>query len=444
MKTETVIREALPEDFEWVVNLMQEALEPFYGGDHKAHATRIFNAHIAGGRDKIGFFSFEQKMFIAEIDGAKVGMIHLVGKRQRTYKISPLIVAPEFQVRYHLGSQLLEYAEAYAREHKARQLYCTVAEKNVVALQFFLHKGFIKAGNSDSHYKYGVTEAMLYKPLCSAKEDSSLDRINVSVVPFKDKYGEQVSELLLRELPKSFKGISKHWITSMYRGYNRRRTGDINAKYKLIYVALDGQGKVIGVAAATPKKGSPIKIMPFFATNKAAFNAMLIDLPYQLAEHGHKLYIHLNPTADEVISLQRLGWKLDAVMPSAYRPDVITQQWSLNVGEKTMRNMRVKTRFFNLIKSGVKDLEVRVGYDSINRIKQGEQIAFATNGNSLVVKVVEVRRYTTFKEMLNKESYKRIVPDSESSEDALTLLKSIYGPDKEKLGVVVLELSLVK
>lgn len=94
--------------------------------------------------------------------------------------------------------------------------------------------------------------------------------------------------------------------------------------------------------------------------------------------------------------------------------------------------------------SGAKDLEVCVGYETINKIKQGEEITFSTNGNSLVVKVVAVRRYKTFEEMLAVESYKRIAPDSASSIQVLNLLKRIYDPDKEKLGVVVLELSLVK
>lgn len=151
-----LIREAREGDFAWVENLMQNALETYYGGDHRTHAKRIFDTHISGGIDRLGFFSFEQRMFIAEVDGERAGMIHVVGKRQSTYKISPLIVAPEFQGSHGLGSRLLSYAESYARGQQARQLYCTVAEQNVVALQFFLRKGFIRAGSSDSHYKLAL------------------------------------------------------------------------------------------------------------------------------------------------------------------------------------------------------------------------------------------------------------------------------------------------
>jgi len=437
-----LIREAREDDFVWVENLMQNALETYYGGDHRTHAKRIFDTHISGGIDRLGFFSFEQRMFIVEVDGERAGMIHVVGKRQSTYKISPLIVAPEFQGSHGLGSRLLSYAESYARGQQARQLYCTVAEQNVVALQFFLRKGFIRAGSSDSHYKTGVTETMLYKPLYGASKIMSLDQLHVSVLTLdegNEEMKEQVGRILLENLQDSFEGITDDWVRGLFDGYSRRSTLDINTKYKLIYVATDSTGRVIGVAGATPKKGSPIKVMPFIATNPVAFEALLIDIPHQLVPYGHKLYIHINPTADEVISLQRLGWKLDAAMPAGYHPNVVTQQWSLNIGETTMRTMRIKRRFYDLIQSGKKTLEVRVGYDSINRIQVGERIRLVTHTGSFEVKVSDIRRYQTFKEMMDVEPWERIAPDSRSRDEVLALFKQIYPADKEKLGVVVLE-----
>lgn len=438
-----VIREAAENDYEWVAELMHKALEPYYGGDHRTHARRIFDAHVAGGYDRVGFFSFEQKMFVVEVNDVRAGMVHVVGKRQSTYKISPLIVVSEFQGRFGLGSCLLEYAEKYATERNARQLYCTVAEKNVAAMQFFVRKGFIKAGSSDSHYKSGITETMLYKPLYDVSLTTSLDQINVSVVPFdetRDDLRQQVAALLLEKLPSSFEGISDDWVAALFAGYARRHTTDINSKYKLIFVAIDGSGSVIGVVGATPKKGSPIKMMPLITTNLVAFEALLIDVPYQLVPYGHKLYIHINPTSDEVVALQRLGWRLNAAMPSAYHHGIVTQQWSLDIGETTMRTIRVKKRFFDFIRSGKKKLEVRVGYDSINRIQVGEQVRMETHESNFRVRVSAIRRYETFEKMLEKEPYQQIVPDSTSQAEVLFLLKKIYPPEKERLGVIVLEL----
>lgn len=442
--TRILSRDARVDDAEWVAELMHNALEPYYGGNHRAHARRIFDAHIAGGNDHIGFFSFEQRMSILEVNGVRAGMIHLVGKRQSTYKISPLILAPEYQNKGGLGTRLLDHAERYARKNQARQLYCTVAEKNAPAMQFFLRKGFIRAGSSDSHYKSGVTETMLYKPLYDTSLITLLDQLYVSVLPLDETDTEvktEVRRLLLETLSDSFEGITPEWVSALFDGYARRSSADINAKYKLIFVAFDSTGQVIGVAGATPKKGSPIKIMPFIATSNIAFEALLIDIPHQLVPYGHKLYIHINPTADEVVSLQRLGWKLDAVLPNAYRQNIVTQQWSLNIGETLMRTMRIKQRFFDLIMSEKKTLEVRVGYDSIKRIKAGERVNLQTHTSKLAVKITAVRKYDSFEAMLENEPFERIAPDVSSKKDLLGLLERIYPPHKEALGVIVLEIA---
>lgn len=114
-------------------------------------------------------------MFILTVNGVRAGMIHLVGKRQETYKISPLILAQQYRGKAGLGSRLLSFAEDYAVRNGARQIYCTVAEENTSALQFFLRKGYLPAGRSASHYKEGITEVMLYSfgPRESTMRDST-------------------------------------------------------------------------------------------------------------------------------------------------------------------------------------------------------------------------------------------------------------------------------
>ncbi|MEA3272824.1 MAG: ASCH domain-containing protein [Patescibacteria group bacterium] len=183
--------------------------------------------------------------------------------------------------------------------------------------------------------------------------------------------------------------------------------------------------------------------MPLIAVNMTAFEALLIDIPYQLAQYGHKLYLHINPSVKEVISLQRLGWNLNAAMPSAYRPNIITQQWSIDLNQKTMRTMRVKKRFFDFVVSGKKTLEVRVGYDTINRIQVGERIRLITHTENCIIQVRAIRHYDDFETALQCERYNYIVPDALSLEEVMLLLKNIYPPRKEKLGVVVLDFALI-
>lgn len=435
-----VIREAVKEDFQFVSDIMNAALEPYYDGDHRAHASRIFWTHIGGGNDQVGHFSAEQRMFILEEDGIRLGMINIVGKRQGTWKISPLIIAAEWQGKSGCGSEMLAFAEQYVRSRGARQMYCTVAEQNRSALSFFRRKGYVTAGRSVSHYKLNVTEAMLYKLFYSEEEKEQGDRINISVVPFEEQYRESVTKLILEStLPRYFHGVDQRWVDALFRGYERRDTSEVNQKYKLIFIALDRNGTVLGVAGATPKKGQPIKIMPCVASNSQAFAALITDLPQHLKTYGRKLYVHLVPDVRETIVLQRMGWSLDAMMPGAYHEDHSTQQWGNNLEDHHMRTMRVKNRFFGDIMARRKSLEVRVGYENIRNIRAGEEIQLVTSTAAGVIRVREVRNYSGFEAMLDAEKADNIVPGMNKPQ-VLALLCNIYPPEKERLGVVVLDI----
>ncbi|OGH91380.1 MAG: hypothetical protein A2534_03845 [Candidatus Magasanikbacteria bacterium RIFOXYD2_FULL_39_9] len=438
------IREARQNDFQFVSDIMDAALAPYYDGDHRAHASRIFWTHISGGKDSVGHFSEEQKMFIIEEGNTRIGIINVVGKRQGTWKISPLIIANDFQGKAGCGSELLAFAERYIRERGARQAYCTVAEQNRSALAFFYRKGYVYAGRSVSHYKPGVTEIMLYKLFYSNEDEERIDRASISVVPFEERYREGVYRVILNsDLPKYFRGVDRSWVDALFTGYERRDTGEVNQKYKLIYVAVDRAGEVLGVAGVTPKKGQPIKIMPCAASNPQAFAALIADLPQHLRQFGRKLYTHIVPSVEETVVLQRMGWSLDAMMPGAYHENYCTQQWGNNMEDNTMRTLRVKNRFFNEIMSRRKTLEVRVAYANIKSIRVGENIQLLTGANSGIVRVRAVRTYTTFELMLSAEDSSKVLPGMDKPE-ALSLLRGIYPADKERLGVVVLDIEPVR
>lgn len=437
-----IIRPAGEDDYEWVADLMERALSPFYGGDHRAHAQRIFDTHIQGGADYVGHFSAGQYMFIAELEGNPIGIIHVVEKKQETVKISPLIVDPGYRGKLGIGSMLLEHAEQFARNLGARQLYCTVASPNQKALRFFLRKGFRITGTAKDHYKQGVDEHMLYKQLV---EDTSMDSPNISVVPFNKELHEQgVRELILNKMTGDFIGVDDDWVDALFAGYARRESSDVNAKYKIIFVA-ESHGTVVGVAGATPKKGDPIKLMPLLAEDESGFEALIIDLQGLLADYGQKLYVHLVPEAWQIACLQRHGWTLEGVFPGGYAPNSVVQQWGLNLNKEgvTVRTMRIKRPYYNAIMARQKTLEVRVGYDSIKRYKTGELLKLETSQVSNVVRIKSVRVYKSFSEMISTEPWRQIVPDAQNEASALRRLREIYPSHKEALGVYVFEIELL-
>jgi len=261
------------------------------------------------------------------------------------------------------------------------------------------------------------------------------------VLPLEDRYEPEVRELLLRELPKHFSGIDDAWVDALFKGYTRRNDRDVNKKYKLIFVAVDRSDKVLGIAGATPKKGEPIKLMPLIASTEPAFAALITDLPHHLRPYGRKVYAHVAAGPHETITLQKHGWHLDAALPAAYHEKYVTQQWSIDIDtEDFMRTIRVKQRFLDYIKAGTKPLEVRVGYDFIKTIEIGERIRFAARDDEQVVVIQDIRTYKSFKDMASVEDLSLVVP-GKSSEEVMKVLREIYPPSRERLGVYVLQVA---
>jgi ASC-1-like (ASCH) protein/ribosomal protein S18 acetylase RimI-like enzyme len=434
------VREVWLDDLPVIAEMMHYALDPYYGGDHRAHAKRIVEtAASKDNKDKNGHFSAEQLMYVAVEDDKIIGILNFVSKYQGTVKISPLIVREEARGK-GVSRLLLQKLNEYSKRYRIRQIYCTVSTKNTIALSFFLAQGYVRAGTASRHYRPDIDEVMLYKIV---EHDGVFPaELTISVCPLEKQDEQQVRCLVIRRLSPYFNGIDDRWVTALFEGYARKDRRDPNDKYKLIWVAKSPDGIVLGVAAATPKKGEPVKLMPLVAENIQAFSALVAELPGHLREYGHKLYTHTVPTSVEVETLQYHGWRIEAMMPEAYKRGVVTQQWGLVKENTVMRMMRVKRQYFNAILAGTKPLEVRVGYGNIKSIRKGEHIRLECGRNHDIVEVDDVRIYPTFTEMLKYEKAEHIVPDD--PESALNILRGIYPKEKEDLGVYVLQLKVIK
>lgn len=433
------IRSVKQSDLPVIAEMMHSALEPFYGGDHRAHAKRIVEIASHGTKDRKGHFSVAQLMYVAEEDGQIIGILNFVVKHQGTLKISPLIVREDARGK-GVSRLLLQKVDSYAKKYRVRQIYCTVSAKNKLALDYFLAHGFVCAGMASGHYRAGVDEVMLYKIV--EHDGVFLEERIISVLPLTEEDKKQVRHLVISRLSPYFEGVDDAWVESLFAGYERKDTRDPNEKYKLIWVAKSPDGTVLGVVGATPKKGEPVKLMPLVAESIQAFSALVAELPSFLREYGHKLYTHIVPVGIEVETLQHHGWQVEAMMPDAYKRGVVTQQWGLLLEEKVMKTMRVKRQYFNAIMAGTKPLEVRIGYDSIKKIQRGDHIRLECERLAGTVQVTDVRVYKTFAEMLAKENAGHVVPDDPVG--ALNVLQRIYPREKEQLGVYVLELKVVK
>jgi len=432
------IRKVKIGDLSVVAEMMYNALEPFYGGDHRAHAKRIVETATHGTKDKNGHFSAAQLFYVAEKNNEIIGILNFVVKHQGTLKISPLIIREDARGK-GVSRLLLRKMETYAKKYCVRQIYCTVSAKNKLALGYFLARGFVRAGTAIGHYRTNIDEVLLYK--ITGYGDHSFEENIISVLPLAEEDKPQVRQLVISSLSLFFEGVNDKWVDSLFAGHERKDSRDPNEKYKLIWVAKSGS-RVLGVASATPKKGEPIKLMPLVAENIQAFSSLMSEISFFSLEYGHKLYTHIVPNCDEVKILQQHGWQIEAMMPEAYKRGVVTEQWGLVLGEKIMKTMRMKQQYFDAIMAGTKSLEVRVGYASIQKIRKGDNIRLECGRLSGIVQVSDVRIYQTFAEMLKCEKSGHIVPEDPAG--ALRILQGIYPREKEELGIYVFEIKVVK
>ncbi len=103
-----------------------------------------------------------------------------------------------------------------------------------------------------------------------------------------------------------------------------------------------------------------------------------------------------------------------------------------------MRRLIFKKEYLKLILQGKKVLEGRVGYENIKKLKTGEIISLNGKYNA---KIIKIQKFSSFKEALNINNYKKLLPNASSIDDALNIYSNIYPLWKqEKLGVFILEI----
>lgn len=99
---------------------------------------------------------------------------------------------------------------------------------------------------------------------------------------------------------------------------------------------------------------------------------------------------------------------------------------------------RIKRKYYDLLLTGAKTLEVRVGYGFVRKVKEGDRLTFPDYSNKEFT-VLRITRYDQFIDMVRTEDVAKIVPDS-TPEGVLKVCYDLYPEEKERLGVYVLEL----
>lgn len=106
--------------------------------------------------------------------------------------------------------------------------------------------------------------------------------------------------------------------------------------------------------------------------------------------------------------------------------------------------MNIRSPYLRLIASGVKTVEVRVGYPRMRKIRAGDLLTFVSGGERQPTRVKRVTEYQTFDAMLDHEDARSIGGElGENRDELLAVIRSIYPPEKERLGVLAIEIERI-
>ena len=105
------------------------------------------------------------------------------------------------------------------------------------------------------------------------------------------------------------------------------------------------------------------------------------------------------------------------------------------------REMNLYRRYFDLVAAGRKSIEVRVRYPNLRTLAPGDHIRFVCGRDECLTRVKRVAVYPSFEAMLDTEGPAKVNPDS-PREQQLANIRRIYGPEKEALGVLAIEIEL--
>ncbi|WP_369228863.1 ASCH domain-containing protein [Streptomyces sp. R21] len=110
-----------------------------------------------------------------------------------------------------------------------------------------------------------------------------------------------------------------------------------------------------------------------------------------------------------------------------------------------IRELNLYRQYFDLVAAGTKTIEVRVKYPHLADLTVGDTIRFRVKGTdeTCEVKVNRVTEYPDFEALLDGEGPTNVNPTA-TREQQLTNIRAIYGPEKEALGTLAIEIGTVK
>ncbi|WP_369243657.1 ASCH domain-containing protein [Streptomyces sp. R41] len=109
-----------------------------------------------------------------------------------------------------------------------------------------------------------------------------------------------------------------------------------------------------------------------------------------------------------------------------------------------VHELNLYRRYFDLVAAGRKTIEVRVRYPHLKDLTASDVIRFRIKGTEETCEVLvrRVTAYDDFEALLDGEGPVNVNPTASRNEQ-LANIRSIYGPEKEALGALAIDIELI-
>jgi len=112
-----------------------------------------------------------------------------------------------------------------------------------------------------------------------------------------------------------------------------------------------------------------------------------------------------------------------------------------NVGQY---DITVRQPWFGYIKNGQKKIEGRPNRGIFSKLVSGDIIVWHNSDNICRTKIISIRKYNSFKKMIQEEGLNNILPNINNIEAGVNIYRKFYSEkDENKFGVLAIELSLI-
>ena len=111
----------------------------------------------------------------------------------------------------------------------------------------------------------------------------------------------------------------------------------------------------------------------------------------------------------------------------------------------TLGAINVAPQYFQQIRSGLKTVEGRIAKEKFCSFREGQILEFISEDDSLRTRILELKQFPTFKDLLEHYGLKTCLPDLDCLEAGVKIYHSFpnYKENESKFGVIGIKIELL-